>query len=408
MMTQSRYEMAYEDLHIFLAVNPDDIPAQGLLAVCCINLKKYEEGEEVIQNSLYLQPWNGYLKYLLSNLYASQDKKKKALVAINEAIEMDSYNSEFFDLKSRLHLAKNQYVEAENAARESLAIDSQSEDALNSLSKALIGQNRGEEASAVMDKALETNPENWETHANYGYRSLELGKVKDAIEHFRNALINDPNKQFAQHGMKLAMKAKFPLYRWLIQIQFYMSKKGRQFNLFFIIGLVVLLNVLQKLQEGSSGMIRYGLMAMIGVLLLFVFSSWILDPIMNLVLYSNKNGRLSLDEDETNTAKFVGVNLIVAAIGLILFATTGNFFSLNLCGIGALGLLTASGMFEAYPAKARKLPRIFYIVGSSIFFLGVLGMVIGNYGFADMMLGAGMLVGVAYTWVGNSAFRREE
>lgn len=398
--------MAYEELKALLAVNPDDVHAQGMLAICCINLRKMEEGEKVILNALYLQPWNAYFKFLLSNLFAIDNKLDKGIIAINEAIQLDSYNADFFDLKSRLHLGKNEFKESEEAARSSLEIDPENEDALNSLSKALIGQNKKSEAAEVMHKALEKNPENWETHANYGYRSLEIGKVKDAIEHFRNALINDPTKEFAQHGMKLAMKAKFPLYNWLLQFQLYMTKKGRSFNLGFIIGLVVVVNILQKLQDNASGLLRYGLISIIGILLLFVFSSWILDPIMNLVLYSNKNGRLSLNEEETNTAKFVGVNLILVFIGAILAFIVQDFAPLNLCLMGILGLLCSSGMWEREPASKRKLPRLFYIVGSIFFMVGLSSKMWGNADLSDMLSSAGIITAVLYTWVGNTSFSR--
>ncbi len=407
MLAQKRYDMAYDELKAILALNPDDIHAQSMLAICCINLRKLEEGEAVILNALYLQPWNAYFKFLLANLFAIDNKIDKGIVAINEAIELDSYNDDYFDLKSRLHLSKNEFEQAEEAARASLEIDPENEDALNSLSKALIGQNKKLEAADVMHKALEKNPENWETHANYGYRSLELGKVKEAIEHFRNALINDPSQEFAQQGMKLAMKAKFPLYKWLLQFQLYMTKKGRSFNLAFIIGLVFLVNILQRIQDNVSGFIRYGIISIIGLLMLFVFSSWILDPIMNLVLYSNKNGRLSLSEEESNTAKFVGINLIIAALGILFYFVFQDISTINLSLMGLLGLLCASGMWEREPASSRKLPRAFYIIGSILFLTGLTSKIWGDSNLSDLFSSAGILTGVLYTWVGNSSFRRD-
>ena len=405
LLAQNRYDMAYSELKSYLAGNPDDMYAQSMLAICCINLKKFDETKVIVENCMHREPWNPYFHFLKANYHAVKGEIDQGLKAIDEAISLDSYNEDYFDLKGRMQLAKSDYQGAEESAKMSLGIDPENQDSLNTLSKALIGQNRGKEAASVMDKALQANPENWETHANYGYRSLEQGKVKNAIEHFRNALVNDPNKLFAQQGMKLAMKAKFPLYRWLLQFQMYMSKQGKTFNIGFVIGLVIFINVLQKLQDNASGLLRYGIIAIIALLLLFVLSSWMLDPFMNLILYSNKNGRLSLSDGERNTAKFVGINLIVLIIGVLMFLITGEIIWVNLLGIFVLGLLCASGMWEREGQKGKVIAKGFYTFGSACFLLGIMAKYFGLIDF-EMSTTIGVFTAVLYTWFGNSAFFR--
>jgi len=256
-----------------------------------------------------------------------------ALQKINEAVQFDTYNSNYHEMKARILLSMKKYEESENTARVALQMDGQNIDAANVLSQALSAQRKNDEASEVMDKVLEMNPENWETHSNYGFRYLEQGKVKEAIEHFRNALLNDPTQEYAQHGMKLAMKAKFPLYRWLLQFQLFMSKQGQGANFALIFGILIAVRVLRNLNDHTAGPIRYAIMAVIAVLVGFIFSSWILDPIMTFVLSTRKDGKLALDENENKIAKFVGINLALIAVSIIATAITTNLLWLHVFGI---------------------------------------------------------------------------
>lgn len=404
LFSQGRFEMAYKEVKELLSQEPQNDQAICSLASVCIVLGKLEEGEQVAKDGLMRQPWNSYYFYLLSNLEIKRNRIQEALKYINQAIALDSQMANYFDLKARIYLYQQNYSEAEIAARQALELDSEDTDALNTLSKSLVGQGRGKEAATVIDKALQTDPENWETHANYGFRNLEIGKTTKAIEHFRQALINDPTQAHAQHGMKLAMKARFPLYRWLLQFQLYMSKKGRNTNFIVMIGIVVLINLASRVGESMGGVGLIVMYTIVALLLAFTLSTWILDPIMTFVLYTRKNGRLSLDEGELNTAKFVQWNLIAGFVGVGSALLLSELAWLNMVGIGFLGLVMSTNMWESQDKRVRNTAKVFFVLATLLFSVGLVSKI--AFGIDGTMFSyAGIICGVVYSWVGNSLFR---
>ena len=402
MISQGRYKMAYDGLKKYLASDPQDAHAIRLLGLCSLNLRKLDEAETLLQDAIALEPWNGANQYLLANLYTIKNQLPLALKAMDEAIEFDPYNSNYHEMKARILLSNKKYKEAEISAREALRIDGQNMDAANALSQALSSQSKHEEASKVMDKVLELNPENWETHSNYGFRYLEQGKVPEAIEHFRNALINDPTQEYAQHGMKLAMKAKFPLYRWLLQLQLFMSKQGQGANFALIFGILIAMRLLRNIN--AEGPIRYLIMAVIALLIAFVFSSWVLDPIMTFVLSTQKDGKLALNEDENKMAKFVGINFALIGVAIIAALITTNIMWLHLFGIGFFGLMVSNNLFEGSSKKIKTIAKFFYIGVAMALALGLTFSLMGRVD--TMFTSIGLFGAVAYTWIGNGVFRR--
>ena len=404
MISQGRYKMAYDGLKKYLASDPQDAHAIRLLGLCALNLKKLDEAEVHLKDAIAIEPWNGSNQYLMANLHTLKNQFPLALKSMEEALEFDPYNSNYHEMKARILLSLKKFKEAEISAREALKIDGQNVDAANVLSQALSAQSKNDEASDVMDKVLEINPENWETHSNYGYRYLEQGKVPEAIEHFRNALVNDPTQEYAQHGMKLAMKAKFPLYRWLLQLQLFMSKQGQGANLALIFGIIIAMRVLRSMNESVNGPIQYLIMAVIAALVAFVFSSWILDPIMTFVLSTQKDGKLALNEAENKMAKFVGINLALLGVSIIAALVTTNIMWLHIFGIGFFGLMVSNNLFEGSTKKVMNIAKFFYMGVAMMLALGLVFSLMGELD--SMFTSIGLLGAVAYTWVGNGVFRR--
>lgn len=405
LFSQGRFEMAYKEVKELLAQEPHNDEAIRSLASVCIVLGKLEEGEQVAKDGLARQPWNSYYFYLLANLEIKQKNISEALKYVNQAISLDSQMHNYYDLKARIHLFQQNYLEAENTARLALELDPEDTDALNTLAKALVGQGRGKEAGIVIDKALETDPENWETHANYGFRNLEKGQTTEAIEHFRQALVNDPTQVHAQHGMKLAMKARFPLYRWLLQFQLYMSKKGRNTNFMLMIGIVVLINLASRVGDSIGGAGLIIMYSIVAILVAFTLFTWILDPIMTFVLYTRKNGRLSLDEGELKTAKFIQWNLLAMLLSVLCVFIFRELSWVNIFGAGFLGLIMSTNMWESDNKGVQNTAKVFYIIACLMFLIGLSSKVL--FGADGTMFSyAGVITGVVYSWVGNTMFRR--
>lgn len=400
LMAQGRYKMAYDLTKDGLSTDPGNMHLLSILATCALNINKLEEALALTTDLIAGQPWNAYNYYLRAHVFLQKDNLDEALHLMNEAIQIDTNNTVYFELKARILFSQKKYNEAEEAARISLSIDGQNTDATNLLARIFNNQGRRQESEQLMDRVLDQDPENVESHTNYGMQYLEKGKVSKAIEHFQQALFKSPTNEYAQYGMKLAIKAKFPLYRWLLQFQLFMSKQSSQFNIGLIIGIVVVMRLVRVGGEKIGGIAQPIGYTIIGILVLLVLSSWILDSIMTFVLYSRKNGRLALNEKELKLAKFTGIQLLLVAIGVILGVVV-NYTYLHLAGIGFLGLLTSQNFVGRGNEKGQKIAYAFFGLGT-ILFLGATLMGLMGSEQAEMLGTGGVFACVLYTWIGNS------
>lgn len=117
-----------------------------------------------------------------------------------------------------------------------MEIDAENLSALNARSTALNKLNRKEESFETIQDALREDPNDAYTHANYGWGLLEKGHHKEALDHFKEALANDPSFEYAQLGMLQAIKANNPIYRVFLKYSFWMSNLTAKYQWGVIIG----------------------------------------------------------------------------------------------------------------------------------------------------------------------------
>ena len=149
---------------------------------------------------------------------------------------------------------------------------------------------KNEEAYQTIDKALEEDPNNATTHANYGWGHLHQGQHLKALEHFKTALQIDPLNDWAKAGMLEAMKSKFLPYRLLLQIMLKLEGLGRSAQWAAIIGGYVVFRLLSGLAKENEAL-RPLLVPVLILLGLLFLSTWILGPLMNLYMLTNPYGR---------------------------------------------------------------------------------------------------------------------
>lgn len=74
------------------------------------------------------------------------------------------------------------------AAERGLALDPGHVRCLNLRASALRQLGQADEAAEALEYALAEDPDEPDTHATYGFASLQRGKVHEALTHFREAL----------------------------------------------------------------------------------------------------------------------------------------------------------------------------------------------------------------------------
>jgi hypothetical protein len=133
---------------------------------------------------------------------------------------------------------------------------------------------------------------------------------------------------------------------------------------------------------------------------LFVFGSWIADPLSNLLLRLNPIGRLALNRFETAASNVVGVCVAMSAIAGLAFLGTRSAPWLVLAGVCALLLIPVGGAAKAHGTRAWG------PLAAAVMLLGACGAAAVVLSFAGASMGPTLVVtfllgSFLYGWVAN-------
>jgi tetratricopeptide (TPR) repeat protein len=400
-------------------------------AFLLLNQKRPKEAKLILMDCLGQEPDNDSILYLLAQVELIQEDDDKAMEYINSAIGLDPNEADYHLTKARVYINKKQYDEAIACLKTTLSLDPYSEMAyafqsmiyarkkdfsmslafadkclavnpenltgLNLRSTALLKLGREEESFLTIEGALNEDPEDPYTHANYGWGLLEKGEGKKSLEHFREALRLDPDNESARAGMAAALKANFFIYRWFLKYQFWMANQVARNQWIFIIGFYIAFRLLRSFADTNPeySAITTPILVIAGI---FAFSTWVMHPISNLILRLNRFGRHLLDDDEKKISTFVGLSLAVGIISGVVYFVTDNQVSLALAVFG-LTMMLPLGRYYA----ESKTKNIFKIYTFGLIVLGAVAIAgVAITGDLVNKLSFGYLIAfVAYQWVAN-------
>lgn len=322
---QKRFKDAEQHISIVLRDNPEDVDALIILGHCKIDTKQTKEAITILKQSLLYDANNDYVFYLLAFAHYQDSSNKLALGFLDQALAIFPYNAGYFALQAHIRLEQKDYQIALEAANNGLAVEPESVACLNARSTALFRLNRKDEAYDTINEALELDPEDCNTHANYGWHYLEKGKYKNATNHFKEALRINPNYSNAKQGYKAALKSRMPFYRWILQYSLWMGRQQRGVRIGVPIGLWLLVNGINAVNDNTF--LKYLGLGILVVYILFVIMSWLGSAFANLYLLCTPHGRYILDKSERYSAVAVGIFI---GLGLLLlipaFTINDNFF----------------------------------------------------------------------------------
>lgn len=150
------------------------------------------------------------------------------------------------------------------------------------------------------------------THANQGWALLHRNDPTAALDHFREALRLDPTNDFAREGLLTALKARNPVFRLLMAYFLFLSRQQSAMRWVIILGVFFGQSLLRSVAKNHPelGIIIYPLVALVAV---FIYSTWLADPLMNLVMRFDRYGRHALTDDQRKQSNLVGGCLLLAA-----------------------------------------------------------------------------------------------
>lgn len=400
LLEQRRYKEAEKELLNILASQPSNEEAHSLMAILKNQTGEYDKALEHIHAAIAVNPGLGYLHYLKASILLNQDKLNEAEKSAKEAIALDPSVADFYAMIAAIELQQKNWQRALDYANTGLGLEPDNLQCLNSRSTALIKLDKKEESYDTIKEALYYDPDNSFTHANLGWGLLEKGEQQKALDHFKKALQSDPTNDYARAGIVEALKARFWIYRIFLKYAFWISNMKSSMQWVVILGFYFgsrLLRTMAKTYPQLSPFIT----PIVILYSLFAISTWLIQPISNLFLRLNTYGRYALTKDETQSSNLVGISLLLALLGTVLYFSTDYFPWLMLIIYGVSMMIPLSSMFNPPGKKGRTVLRFYTIALALSGALSIALAFAGNEWY--YAVGTFYVLGVfVYQWVANA------
>lgn len=309
---QNRLDLAEQELRQALLDDPHDPTAHAFLALCLVERERFNEATEEARLAIHVGPYSSTAHFALAFVLQNGNHLTEAKAAIQEAIRLLPEHAPYWGQLASIEMSRRDWSAALAAAESGLEQDPENDHCTNYRARALVKLGRRDDASAAIAASLSRNPDNAATHANMGWTLLHARDPRRALEHFREALRLEPNLEHARAGIVEAMKARNPIYRYLLMYFLWMSRLSRRAQWGVIIGLVFGRRLLAGLAESFPPIRPYVLPILI-LYVVFMLLTWVGEPLFNMLLRFNRFGRLALSKDQIRSANcfacFAGIGL---------------------------------------------------------------------------------------------------
>lgn len=381
-----------------LAGNPEDPMLHALLA---LGLSHLEQGAEAVaagRRAVALAPEMSFAHYAHGWALLEHSEIAAAERAAREALRLDPGADEH-SLLAQVHIRQRRWQDALDVAERGLSVEPENAACANLRAIALSGLGRTAEAVSGVHEALSADPDDAYAHANRGWLMLREAKPQEAQESFSAALRLDPTMDWARVGMIEAMKARNSAYRLMLGYSLWSASLSNRGQWLLIFGLAFGFRFIRGLVKEKPEL-SILVWPLVGAYVLFIFGTWIADPLSNLFLRLHPAGRLALNRSETIASNVVGGCVATALLGVVMIGLTGSLFWVSLTAVSAMMLIPIGGAIKALGTRAWQ-PLKFAAFGFT-----ALGMAAVASSLASTNLMAVMLlvfvVGVfVYGWVAN-------
>ena len=344
-----RYPAAIAELKKALALDPEHYLALVFLCGCYIDTKDKKLALVYAQKLDSTYPSDDLPHYYLALAWDMNGEPVKAMEEIRTAIEIDPYDADYFGFLAALYIENRDYKKALEFVEKGLEIDPENVLCLNHRTLILTKLGRKDDMASAAEDTLSASPDNWYSHANVGWSYLQSGDHKTAREHFMEALRLNPNAEHARDGMKESLKAHNVVFRWYLNYAFWMADKGDKVQWVVIIAFVFVRRIFSSLAQTYPAF--YGVVAL---MFLLVYSMWIMDPIGDFILLTNRFGRHLLGDHEKKagwiTGLGLGISIVLALIGVAI-GMEELYFS---AGVVATSIIPLGRYFHAEPTTRTR------------------------------------------------------
>lgn len=376
LLEQERWEMAEEELRLAVAEEPEPAFPRALLALCLARRERWDEAAGEARAAIAADPELAFAHYAHGTLLRDRRRYDEALEAAGEALRLEPENAAFHALQSSVHLEERRWGEALRAAEAGLACDAEDVNCNNLRAAALVHLGRRAEAGVTLEGALARDPENATTHANRGWGLLHEGEPKKALEHFREALRLEPGNEWARAGIVEALKARNPLYGFMLRYFLFMGRLSDRAQWMILIGGYVGQRMLRSAAKSNPALAPWVLPILVAYAA-FAVLTWISVPLFNLFLRLHPVGKHALSPEQKRASNWVGACLFLALSCLGTWLATGSRafeFATFLFGLTLLPLCGVFGCPEGWPRRLMAgITALLFVVGGAALVLAATG-----------------------------------
>lgn len=396
---QSRFAQAEQEVRRVLNETPHEPGAHALLAMCLVQQEKLDEAQQEAQQAIVLAPDWAYTHFCRSVVLEHRKRFAEAEASAREAVRLEPVDPDYHARLAATLFYQQKWQDALAAAEEGLQHDAEHEGCNHLRTMALTKLGRQTEAVAAVDRVLQRAPDDAMAHTNKGWALLHQRKPKQALEHFREALRIDPNFEYARAGIVEALKARNPLYRWMLAYFLWMARLSDGARWGVIIGGYIGYRLLRGVAR-SSPELAVWIAPLLIAYIAFALLTWFAYPLFNLLLRFNKFGWYALSRDQRMAANWFAacLALFVAAVAAMFVWTDSPAFLVAGFALGmALPLVTIYQCDVGWP---RQMMTSF---ASGMALVGV-GAVVGvalNQAWGNALVTIFLLGFIATPWVAN-------
>ncbi len=376
---QSRYAEAEQELRRALGEAPHDVEAHAFMGLCLAEQEKLDEAQQEVEQAIVLEPDWAFAHQCRSVVLEHRKRFAEAEASAREAVRLEPLDPDYHARLSATLFHQGKWQSALDAAMEGLTHNAEHDGCNHLRTMALTKLGRQQEAVASVDASLARDPDDAMAHTNKGWALLHQRKPREALEHFREALRIDPMFEYAQQGIVEALKARNPLYRWMLAYFLWMARLSSGARWGVIIGGYIGARFLNTIARNNPAWAPW-ILPLLLLYLVFVLLTWFAYPLFNLLLRFNKYGWYALSPDQRTASNWFGACLaiFVTAIAAAIAWDASPAFLVAGFAVGmALPMVTIYQCDVGWPRQAMMT-------------------------FASAMAGVG-LAAIAFTSLGNDA-----
>ena len=346
LLEAGKAEAAEREARSLLAGDPHDSYALVLLARALIVLGRADEAVVTARDAVAHDPDDELALLTLSIALLVDSDLMEAEQTIRAAIRIDPEVAVFHELLAEILLGLDRDEEALAAAEQARTLAPHDAEIAATHARALVVLGRASEADQAARDALAIDPRQDSAHHVLGLVGLRRGDSDQALAGFREALRLDPTDEHVRHGFVIALKARHPVYAWLLRFFLWQSRLPKEARWALLAAPFVIGRLIRTTDNTA---LFYPLAA---VFIGFVVLTWAAEPLMTLALLATREGRRIVDRDSC-----VAAALFAGFLGAALAAAVGGAFYDSHFVIVTFGFVVfalAAGNVDSVPPERRK------------------------------------------------------